>query len=820
MDYKIELLSPAGNFDALKAAVQNGANAVYLGGQKFNARKTAGNFSYEDLKKALYYCHVRDTKVHLAVNTLINDNELQEAEEFILQADQLGIDAVIIQDLGLASKIIGKISAQIHASTQMTIHNIAGAAQLKALGFDRAILARELSLDEIKEICEQNILDIEVFGHGALCISYSGQCLMSSFIGGRSGNRGTCAQPCRMKYGLLKDGTNITNTDIHLLSPADLCTLPYLQKLISTGIKSLKIEGRLKSPEYVALVTKKYRQAIDQIMENGKHDVYDNDVRDLAVMFSRGQFCSGNQLGKITGESMTYDKAGRSGIEAGIVVKYPKFIPAPVSLYDIEAQLKCTISKNDGITFFGDNEAGGMVNVIKISGEVVNSAKIGQLVSLRIAGEMPKDQIPLTFYKTYDSAITEQCRNTFIGEKEIRKVNITGHFTLQINNKPTFQVLDSDGNSAKFLSQSMSVIAINKPLDEQTILKQLNKTGDTPYNFTEITVDLGPGLILPLSALNEMRREALSQLTEMRSLRKKMPLNVLTEKLILPIVDTSHNDELDVSLFFYTEDEFMRCSDLDKGVTRVYIPLLALVSQKLKCFIEKLERNYEIYATMPVISKTHTLLLLDSLLRQAEILKLDGISATNIGDFKLIKEMKISGEISLNVFNADTGLYYKALGAETLVISPELTLEQMCNLANNRPIHGLEIIAYGRIPVMRSEYCPVGSILEHFTKNTKCNMTCNHGSKYALKDKVGDIFPVICDSIDCRSTIIDRKPIFLDNYSDVQKLRISGISGVRLNIYDESPDLINSLVHYFKSSIKGPLLNSIDGYKGHFYKGV
>lgn len=820
MDNKIELLSPAGSFDALKAAVQNGANAVYLGGQKFNARKTAGNFTYENLQKALYYCHVRDTKVHLAVNTMINDDELKEAEAFIFQADQLGVDAVIVQDLGLASKIIGKISAQIHASTQMTIHNLAGATQLRALGFNRVILARELSLDEIKEICDENILDIEVFGHGALCICYSGQCLMSSFIGSRSGNRGTCAQPCRMKYHLLKDGINATDKEIHLLSPADLCTLPYLQKLISTGIKSIKIEGRLKSPEYVALVTKKYRQAIDKIIEYDKYDVSADDVKELAVMFSRGGFCSGNQLGKITRDSMTFDKAGRSGIEAGVVVKYPKIIPAPVSLYDIEVQLKCAISKNDGLTFSGEKDAGGVVNVIKIGGKVVDCAENDQHVTLRIAGEMPKDSPPLIFYKTFDAAITEQCRGTFVGDKEIRKVNITGHFTMQNNDKPTLLVVDSDGNSIHVVSKSFSMPAINKPLDELAILKQLKKTGDTPYNFTEITVDLGAGLILPLSTINELRRVALNELTVKRSLRRNLPICIPTETLTLPVVVTSRHDELDVSLFFYTEEAFMRCSDLNEGVSRVYIPLLALASQKLKDFIAKLDRNYEIYATMPVISKAHTRKMLNSLINQASALKLDGISATNVGDFKIIRDMKISGEINLNVFNAASGLFYKALGADRLVLSPELTLEQMCDLVKYHPMDGLEVIAYGRIPLMKSEYCPVEAIVGDFTKNTKCNKICTRGNSYALKDKTGDVFPLICDPIDCISTIIDRLPIFLENHKDVQKLKSSGISGVRLNIYDESLVLVKSLVQYYKSSIRDPLLDTINSYKGHFYKGV
>ena len=257
---KFELLAPAGSYDAFIAATENGADAVYLGGKLFNARANASNFDNDELKKIVEYAHLRNVKIYVTMNTLLTNNELNEALDFAYDLYNMGIDAVIVQDLGLAKVLHERIPLlHLHASTQMTIYNLAGVKKLEELGFTRVVLARELSLDEIKYICDNTNLEIEVFVHGALCISYSGQCLMSSMIGDRSGNRGKCAQPCRLPYTLLKNGTPLKSG--YLLSPKDLCTIDYFSKL--PNITSLKIEGRMKSPEYVATVVSTYRKAID-----------------------------------------------------------------------------------------------------------------------------------------------------------------------------------------------------------------------------------------------------------------------------------------------------------------------------------------------------------------------------------------------------------------------------------------------------------------------------------------------------------------------------------------------------------------------------
>lgn len=261
---KFELLAPAGSYEAFLAAVENGADAVYLGGKLFNARANANNFSLVELKKIVDYAHLRDVKIHVTLNTLINNNEISDALDFAYDLYHIGVDAVIVQDLGLAKILHENIPAlPLHASTQMSVYNLAGVEELKKLGFSRVVLARELSLNEIKYICDNTDMEIEIFIHGALCVCYSGQCLMSSMIGDRSGNRGKCAQPCRMIYELIKNEDSCGKG--YFLSPKDLCTIDYISNL--PNVTSLKIEGRMKSPEYVATVVSSYRKVLDKAID-------------------------------------------------------------------------------------------------------------------------------------------------------------------------------------------------------------------------------------------------------------------------------------------------------------------------------------------------------------------------------------------------------------------------------------------------------------------------------------------------------------------------------------------------------------------------
>lgn len=319
----VELLSPVGEWDSLVAAVQNGANAVYFGANEFNARMNSKNFDREMLKKAIEYAKLRNVKTNLTLNILIKNNEFEAAMNLVEYAYNCGIDAIIVQDLGLAKEIIRTFpDLDVHSSTQMTIYDLEGVQKIQELGFKRCVLARELSIEEIKNICSNTSLEIEVFIHGALCICYSGQCLMSSIIGGRSGNRGKCAGTCRLPYALLKDQNPIDKG--YLLSSKDVCTLDILPELMKAGVKSFKIEGRMKSPEYVGIVTQTYRKYIDLANSNKPYIVEENDREKLMQIFNRGGFSTGYLKGKLGKEMIYKNKPNNMGVYLGKVLNYNK----------------------------------------------------------------------------------------------------------------------------------------------------------------------------------------------------------------------------------------------------------------------------------------------------------------------------------------------------------------------------------------------------------------------------------------------------------------------------------------------------------------
>lgn len=331
MKYDVELLSPVGDFECLKAAVQNGANSVYFGGSLFNARASATNFNFTELENVINYCALRNVKTHLTLNILIKDKEFKDAVLMAKKAYELGIDALIVQDIGLAS-FLRKLfpDLPIHASTQMTIHNLEGVQELEKLGYSRAVLSRELSLPEIEFIAQNSNIEIETFIHGALCISYSGQCLFSSMVGGRSGNRGKCAQPCRLPYELIEEKSNSKKTSEqsidkgYLISPKDLCSLEYIPNLIQAGVKCFKIEGRLKSPEYVATVTRIYRKYIDMFLNGADYIIDENDVHELKQIFNRGGFSSGHLSSHTNHDLICKEKPNNMGIYIGNVSNYNK----------------------------------------------------------------------------------------------------------------------------------------------------------------------------------------------------------------------------------------------------------------------------------------------------------------------------------------------------------------------------------------------------------------------------------------------------------------------------------------------------------------
>ena len=519
----IELLSPVGNFDCLVAAVQNGANAIYLGATSFNARANNSNFDTKELEKAIEYAKIRNVATHLTLNTLITNNEFHDAINIAKTAYQYGIDGIIVQDLGLGNELIKLFpNLPIHASTQTTTYNLDGINILKNLGYKKAVLARELSLDEISYICQNTDMDMEVFVHGALCICYSGQCLMSSIIGGRSGNRGKCAQPCRLPYQLIKNESKTIEKG-HLLSSKDICTLDYLPQLINAGVKSFKIEGRMKSPEYVAATTKIYRKYINiAISQNSKnYSVSEEDKTILKQVFNRGGFSSG-YLNKKSGKSMMFfEKPNNIGLFLGEVLSFN-----PNKGY-IKLKLEHPISIGDSVSI---HDYVYNVSEVMFKNHNTISTEIGQIIEIgRIKGNI---NVGNPIYKTSDKTIDNQLKDSFSG-KEFIKRKINADILIKKNELIKIRIYGIENIDFEIIGQIIPDIALNTPISKDRILSQINKTGNTPFEFEQINIKLDNDVIIPISSLNDLRRTALETLEKTIIYNSKRIIDIdINSKLI------------------------------------------------------------------------------------------------------------------------------------------------------------------------------------------------------------------------------------------------------------------------------------------------
>ena len=516
--YVPELLAPVGDFECLKAAVQNGADAVYLGASYFNARNSATNFTLEELREAIEYAKLRNVKVNFVLNILIKENEFEEALELARMAYNMGIDAIIVQDLGLAKAIIEYIpDLPVHASTQMTVHSLAGVEKLGELGVKRVVLSRELSIDEIEYITKNSSVETEVFIHGALCVSYSGQCLLSSMLGGRSGNRGKCAQPCRLPYKLFSNDKKVREG--YLLSPRDLCSLDYLPRLLKAGVKSFKIEGRLKTPEYVATVTRIYRKYIDLAISGNKYLIDENDKLDLMQVFNRGGFSSGHLDAK-PNYDMVYDKKSNNmGLFLGEIIKFN-----PKKGY-IQLKLANKIAIGDRISI---NDNNYNISELMINNQNVSVADKGNIVTLgRVKGDIfPKNKV----YKISSKELQTIAKNSY--NTENKRIPIKCGITVRENEPISLQIKDL---GIEIVSDMLPEKAINEPTSAVRILSQLSKTKNTPYDFQFEDIRIENGLHIPsIAGLNELRRNAIEKINMVLidSFTRHMPqINIKHNKL-------------------------------------------------------------------------------------------------------------------------------------------------------------------------------------------------------------------------------------------------------------------------------------------------
>ena len=523
---KPELLSPVGDFECLKSAVQNGANSVYLGASSFNARARATNFGNEELLEAIKYAKLRNVSVHLTLNTLIKNDEFENAVNLAVNAYNLGVDAIIVQDLGLATYLLENYpEIPLHASTQMTVHNLDGVKQLENFGFSRVVLSRELSLNEIKHIRENTSTELEVFIHGALCISYSGQCLLSSTIGGRSGNRGLCAQPCRLPYELIENEKILDKG--YLMSPRDNCALEFLPELIKLGIDSFKIEGRMKTPYYVGVVTKIYRKYIDLVLQNihldnitlknmiqnklneKNFDTGLTDKEELTQVFNRGGFSTGHFKPSPNKDLVFKEKPNNMGFYIGTISHINE------NKGHLKIKLENTLSIGDKISI---NNESYTISELMIDNKNFETLEKG--ITAKIGRMKGKISVGSKVYRIETAKLNKLISPTFKEDKNFRKVKLNGEIILKKNTPISFKIWSNEGFYSgleySITSTIVPELALNKPISKEKIIEQLSKTGSTEFEFKNLNVILDDGLFIPkISLLNDLRRNALEGLEKL-----------------------------------------------------------------------------------------------------------------------------------------------------------------------------------------------------------------------------------------------------------------------------------------------------------------
>ncbi len=816
-DY-IEILAPAGNMDSLHAAVENGADAVYLGGKLFSARQNAGNFDKDELNKAVKYAHRRNVKIYVTVNTLLDDNEIDEILDYLAYLYNIDVDAVIVQDLGLI-KLIKEIlpELRLHASTQMTINNYKGVKFLEELGFDRVVLAREISLNEIKFIKEKTNIDLEAFVHGALCICYSGQCLMSSLIGGRSGNRGRCAQPCRMPYSIIKlDNKEILSKEFdnkYILSTKDLNTIDYLDDIIKSGITSLKVEGRMKKPEYVSIIVNKYKKALESLDNNSK--LTQHDKKEILQIFNRG-FTKGYILNDNGKDIISLDRPDNRGIYIGSIDR----IDHSYMYINLIEDLKI----GDGIRIVNQGTEKGMVvrNLFQ-NGKAVKKVKKGYIAQIKkITGVQKFSKV----LKTLDCDLIKKARNSYIDNLNHKKINIHMSLDVSIGKKIKLYLWDDKGNYISVKGSEKVEKARNISLTKEKVINQMSKLGSTPYHLENIELKLEDNSFVSISTLNDIRRKSIDLLDKKRenfNNRCRIYTDNLSKKADKLLDFRKYNDKgnkrISVKINSFNQLKYVNLNRLD----RIYLNFtegLFEVTQEIKKY------DIEVYWGTGRIIGNDKFEEFNKLLDKIGINSLTGISVSNLGTLKYVKDMydtEIHCDIGLNIFNSYALKLLSEHGVGSATLSPELKLNQIDNIYRKTQLL-CETIVYGYLPVMITKYCPLSLINNCNTRND-CNK-CKYNSGYGLLDRKNMIFKF--DRKNDNTIIYNSRPLVL--LEDISKILLS-TDIIRLDFTSEESEIIEVQDVYYEYLNKRIEIDKVRQFvdkirqdtgitKGHYFRGV
>jgi len=780
---KVEILAPAGSMESLYAAINKGADAVYLGGSKFSARAYASNFDNDNMIKAVDYAHSYGAKIYVTLNTIIKENELEEAVRYAGFLYEIGVDALILQDLGLFKRIKEEYpDFEIHASTQMTIHNGEGALYLKEKGFHRIVLSRELSLKEIEYISKDLNIETEIFVHGALCISYSGQCLMSSMIGGRSGNRGRCAQPCRMEYTI--KGNNTSEKKAYILSPKDTCTIDNIEDIINSGAYSLKIEGRMKRPEYVAGVVDNYRKAVDQILYNKKFDA-EKGKKELMQLFNRGGFSTAYLYKNLGSDLISFKHPRNTGVFLGKVNK------------NGEIQLKEDISLGDG---FRVKDKGFIISKILLKGKEVKEAKIGEKVEIYPKSYKKGDEL----YKSSDKKLFDELED-YLKAYE-RKIPLKAKINFELQKSMTIKI-SYNGLDYEFIGAVVEK-AEKKPLDKDRVIEALEKSGDYPFRINEVEFENFEEGFVRISDLNNLRREALEgiQKSITKSFRRKRAIKKEKQEEKIKL-----DKNIEMIYQCVTKNQFEAL--LEEGIRDIAVDIFSRHrdSLKIKDIIELKEKDkVNIYLKIPNIVKSE----FDKVVELIEKLKpyIKGLITVNLGIINKYKdELFIIGDYKLNIINSQALKFYQS-EIDIPTLSLELNRKEIKNMLKNN-MGNVQALIYGKTELMISEYCPIGSTFGGRSSCSECNLACTRDD-FTLIDRMNEKFRVMTD-VFCRSYILNSYPLnLIEEKEDLIKL---GVNSFRVEFRDESKNEVKNVIKMIRNEIE---IDNNKYTKGHYRRGI
>ncbi len=755
----VEILAPAGSYKNFIAAINAGADAVYLGGDMFGARAYANNFTKEEIIKAIEVAHLYGRKVYLTVNTLLKNKEIERhLYDYIMPLYQASLDAVIVQDMGVFLFLKDNFPGlSIHASTQMTLTGANGVKMLKDLGATRIVTARELSLDEIKSIHKNVDVEIESFVHGALCYCYSGQCLFSSLIGQRSGNRGRCAQPCRLMYSLNKESK-------YYLSPKDMCSLHILPDILEAGVYSLKIEGRMKSAEYTALVTSIYRKYVDLYLEKGKegYKVDEADVEKLMDIFNRGNFTKGYYVQKNGSDMLSLKRPNHQGVKIGEIKN--------ISANNLKLKLNKNLNKFD---------------VLEISEEYTHTVKEainkGSIVDIKLPKTVKLNNVS-NIYRTRNNKLIEDIERDII-QKSL-KLDINGSLRAILNEPLSFSVSYLDKEIT--LESEIVGAAISQSATVDGIKKQLLKTGDTPFTFAKLDINMSDNIFIPNQQLNAIRREALQRLYDELTVVNDVIINK-TEYLFEKDSDIKPN----INVLLLNPDYISVVLEYE-FVRRIYLECEKLDINKLDSYKKQCnDKNVELFIALPYILRHGT-----EILDEYELHKPDGYLVRNYEEmsYLLSKKCKIVTDTTMHVMNDYSIQALKNMGVADITYSLELNYNELRHLRQAG-----ELVVYSYIPLMISAQCI-----------NKTAYYCDGNEKIlVLKDRYSKEFKVrnVCKY--CYNIIYNSLPMQLLDRKD--KLMDINCKAIRYDFIFENEAQIRAILEN-----KG-----IGEYtRGHFERGV